>query len=185
MSYVANCPISYIDTDGLAGTNFSQELEQELESMCNRCFCEASDKAACVTKAKAVGRDLQDLWDRNYRKPGNPFEHDAENSGGFMCYDWAAAFARIIGTSGPLQATVIEMNGPVVGIIQRQHYAIKITAGSSGKDNCRVFIDDGFLVDGTVHGVNGAKWNTPDWTDTHSNRFNPGLPRVPGSQGPF
>lgn len=183
-AYVGNCPASFIDPTGLVVSqhNFDQDLVGQLNALCCQCYKSKEQVDDCKEKAKAIGRDLQDIWNRNYGTPGNPWENERENAGGFMCYDWAAAFLRIIGKKVLLAGSIVEMNAPKSGASIPQHYAVAISAGSSGSSKCTVFVDDGFLGDGTV---NGANWDTSPYVDTHRYRFDTRLPHVPGLKGPF
>lgn len=86
-----------------------------------------------------------------------------------------------------LAGSIVEFDAPKSGGIIPKHYAIKISAGNSGASNCRVMIDDGFLGDGTVHGANGALWDTRNTGYIYTGRstFHKNLPHIPGSLGPF
>ncbi len=190
-AYVANNPTLFIDPTGLqagwkplTSNDFSSGLRAELEAICCRCYNTEAEKADCKNLARTLGRDLQSLWNENYGKPGNPFAREKENAGGFMCYDWAAAFLRVVGTTGKLTGSIVEFNKAQEGNTIPQHYAVKISAGTSGSSKCRVMIDDGFLGDGMVHGANGTLWNTGKYIYTGNNRFDKRLPHIPGSMGP-
>jgi RHS repeat-associated protein len=94
-SIVANNPLDKVDPIGLSSVTkqgFLQALDAAKAVMHKKCFCcDSKNVAKCSSEADSIVSTIENVVNTNFGKGTNT---GSDNVGGYLCWDWANAFAN-------------------------------------------------------------------------------------------
>jgi RHS repeat-associated protein len=185
-AYALNSPVNNSDPTGLYPMT---QLRRLLYDKCNSpCCCNSpKDNEDCKREADKIADAFEKVWAATEKRNG-PLTMIPGNVKGYMCWDWANEFNKII--QGLDTNVWVQSYREFEGILKPNgwvdvHFAVRLAI--HGRQNCSVTVDDGFqMAPGANVGEVHDPFNVPTpWhevlppEETDPNKLRLRLPVIP------
>ena len=182
---VGNNALGLVDYLGLAtvtkeeGAASLATLAAALKAMCSAPCCKCIDAKRdkwtpckpkeCAEDAERIASGLLATWNAGFGK--GPLSGD-DTVGGYLCWDWAAAYRRSVFLKSSkcwtYELSGVEKPDPRKAGVIDYHYYLTLHSCKDAGDGCTVMVDDGWFD--SVSLVHKSPWLPKDeWKKTRTN----------------